>query len=528
MNSINTSKLIRQIPWSEARAAEPEVLLTREWLVSNGLGGYAAGTVSGIPTRRYHGFLVAALPAPFGRMMLLPQLSEQLRLPDGTIVRLGGEERVGGAPQLYGAPYFSEFQLDHGLPMWRYQVGEAVLEKQVMLPHAQNTVHIIYRLVSGEGTIRLKLLPSLHFRAHEAPVSTPLPTRFILTVENDRYEVSAGTELPSLRMMLDGQRTAFTVETRKIPNVIFRIEGSRGYEHTGDLWSPGYFRVDLSRDHAATLVASTETWEVICALQPSEALLAEHERRQRLLDAAHVEARTGLAAELLLAADQFVIRPTGRVRDAVRARASGDQIRTVIAGYHWFTDWGRDTMISLEGLTLTTGRHNEAAWILRTFAYHIRDGLIPNLFPEGQREGLYHTADATLWYFHAVERYLRASGDQQTLEILLPTLRSIVDHHFRGTHFGIHVDPADGLLTQGEAGYQLTWMDAKVGDWVVTPRRGKAVEINALWYNALRLMEKWLREEGKEYDARDITATADRVRDSFNRRFWFEAGGYLY
>src|SRR5215475_10549844 len=347
MHITNTSKLIRQISWSEARTAEPEVLLTHEWLVSNGLGGYAAGTVSGIPTRRYHGFLVAALPAPFGRMMLLPQLSEQLRLPDGTTVRLGGEEKAGGAPQLYGAPYFSEFQLDYGLPVWRYQVGGAVLEKQVMLLHAQNTVHITYRLVSGAGTVRLKVMPLLHFRAHEAPVSTPLPSRFTLTVENDRYEVSAGTELPSLRMMLHGQRTAFTVETRKIPNVLFRIEGLRGYEHTGDLWSPGYFRVDLSCDHAATLVASTESWEVICALQPSETLLAEHERRQRLLDATQAEARTGLGAELLLAADQFVIRPTGRLRDAVRAHAAGDQVRTVIAGYHWFTDWGRDTMIGL-------------------------------------------------------------------------------------------------------------------------------------------------------------------------------------
>ena len=221
MHTANTSELIRRIPWSEARAAEPEVLLTREWLVTNGLGGYAAGTVSGIPTRRYHGFLIAALPAPFGRMMLLPQLSEQLRLPDGTIVRLGGEERVGGAPQLYGAPYFSEFRLECGLPIWRYKVGEAVLEKQVMLPHAQNTVHITYRLVSGEGTVRLKVMPSLHFRAHEAPVSTPLPARFTLTAEEDRYEVAAGAELPSLRMMLDGQHTAFTVETRKIPNQQF-------------------------------------------------------------------------------------------------------------------------------------------------------------------------------------------------------------------------------------------------------------------------------------------------------------------
>jgi predicted glycogen debranching enzyme len=425
MHTANTSELIRRIPWSEARAAEPEVLLTREWLVTNGLGGYAAGTVSGIPTRRYHGFLIAALPAPFGRMMLLPQLSEQLRLPDGTIVRLGGEERVGGAPQLYGAPYFSEFRLECGLPIWRYKVGGAVLEKQVMLPHAQNTVHITYRLVSGEGTVRLKVMPSLHFRAHEAPVSTPLPARFTLTAAEDRYEVAAGAELPSLRMMLYGQRTAFTVETRKIPNVLFRTEGLRGYEHTGDLWSPGYFRVDLSDDHAATLVASTESWEVICALPPSESLLAEHERRQRLLDAAHAEARTGFAAELLLAADQFVIQPTGRVRDAVRAHASGDQVRTVIAGYHWFTDWGRDTMISLEGLTLTTGRHVEAGYILRTFADYVRDGLIPNLFPEGEQEGLYHTADATLWFFHALDRYLDVTGDQITLRLVLPRSLSV-------------------------------------------------------------------------------------------------------
>jgi len=528
MHTTNTSELIRQIPWSEARAAEPEVLLTREWLVTNGLGGYAAGTVSGIPTRRYHGFLVAALPAPFGRMMLLPQLSEQLRLPDGTIVRLDGEERAGGAPQLYGAPYFSEFRLECGLPIWRYKVGGAVLEKQVMLPHTQNTVHIIYRLVSGAETVRLKVMPSLHFRAHEAPVSAPLPTRFTLTAEEERYEVSAGAELPLLRMMLYGQRTAFTVETRKIPNVLFRIEGLRGYEHTGDLWSPGYFRVDLSCDHAATLVASTESWEVICALQPSEALLAEHERRQRLVDAAPAEARTGLAAELLLAADQFVIRPLGRVRDAVRARAAGDQVRTVIAGYHWFTDWGRDTMISLEGLTLTTGRHVEAGYILRTFADYIRDGLIPNLFPEGEQEGLYHTADATLWFFHALDRYLDVTGDQITLRLVLPKLLDIVEHHLRGTRFGIRVDPQDGLLCQGQEGYQLTWMDAKVGDWVVTPRRGKAVEINALWYNALRLLEGWVHAEQDEPTAQRLAEHAELAYQSFNDRFWCAAGGYLY
>jgi predicted glycogen debranching enzyme len=185
-------------------------------------------------------------------------------------------------------------------------------------------------------------------------------------------------------------------------------------------------------------------------------------------------------------------------------------------------------MISLEGLTLTTGRHADAGYILRTFAQHIRDGLIPNLFPEKGQEGLYHTADATLWYFHALKRYVEYTDDQATLRQLRPKLQDVVEHHLRGTRFGIHVDPADGLLSQGAEGYQLTWMDAKVGDWVVTPRRGKAVEINALWYNALRILEQWVREEEGEKAAAPYAQHADKCRDSFNRRFWYAPGGYLY
>jgi len=234
-----------------------------------------------------------------------------------------------------------------------------------------------------------------------------------------------------------------------------------------------------------------------------------------------------MPAELVLAADQFIITPSGRVEEAARASAMGDEVRTVIAGYHWFTDWGRDTMISLEGLTLCTGRQREAGYILRTFGHYVRDGLIPNMFPEGTKEGLYHTADATLWFFHAIHRYLIATGDRSTLRQLLPKLKSIIQHHVAGTHFGIGVDPADGLLRQGAGGYQLTWMDAKVDDWVVTPRRGKAVEINALWYNALRLVTEWLREEGDPM-ALETHEYAERARMSFNRRFWYEDGGYLY
>jgi predicted glycogen debranching enzyme len=177
-------------------------------------------------------------------------------------------------------------------------------------------------------------------------------------------------------------------------------------------------------------------------------------------------------------------------------------------------------MISLEGLTITTGRHAEAGWILRTFAHYVRDGLIPNYFPDGKNEGVYHTADATLWFFHALDRYLEATQDRTTLRTLLPILQSIAQHHLRGTRFGIGVDPADGLLVQGAPGYQLTWMDAKVDDWVVTPRRGKAVEINALWYNALRLLENWLREEGQEEAAGTLADHANRARTAFNQRFW--------
>ncbi len=197
----------------------------------------------------------------------------------------------------------------------------------------------------------------------------------------------------------------------------------------------------------------------------------------------------------------------------------------MIAGYHWFTDWGRDTMISLEGLTLTTGRHEEAGWILRTFAYYVRNGLIPNMFPEGENQGLYHTADATLWFFHAIDRYIDVTNDRYTLRSIMPKLVEIISCHLTGTRFGIGVDPSDGLLQQGAPGYQLTWMDAKVDDWVVTPRRGKAVEINALWYNALKLMEAWLQYTPYEgMTPENLGEHAERVRASFNERFWYEEG----
>jgi predicted glycogen debranching enzyme len=513
--------LVRRVNWAALAPQDAEHLLTREWLVTNGLGGYASGTVAGVLTRRYHGLLVAALPAPVGRMLMLSRFWERLRLQDRKVIVISDEDHVGASLSLNGARYLTEFSLEAGLPVWRYEVDGVVVEKRLHLVYRQNTVHVRYRLVNGPSPVRLTLRPTLHFRPHEAPVSEALGGPYTVTATDDRYEISAGADLPRLALQVHGEHAAFTLDGKQLRDVLYRVEESRGYRASGALWSPGYFRVDLERGRDAIVVASTESWDTIRALPPDEALEAEHERRTRLIDAAPEPARSGPAAELVLAADQFIITPAGRAEDAARAHAAGDEVRTVIAGYHWFTDWGRDTMIGLEGLTLATGRATEASYILRTFGHYVRDGLIPNMFPEGDNRGLYHTADATLWFFHAIDRYLRLTGDRTTLAQLLPKLIEIVERHLRGTHFGIGVDPKDGLLRQGAPGYQLTWMDAKVDDWVVTPRRGKAVEINALWYNALRLLEGWTGDAA-------YGSHADQVFSSFNARFWYADGGHLY
>src|SRR5918999_431541 len=399
-------RTLTEIP--QIKLDPPELTHHPEWLVTNGLGGYASGTVSGAMARRYHGLLIAAFPAPLGRMLLLNDLNEEIHFPDGRFVQLSTRYGDSAEP----TARLIEFRLEMGLPVWRYQIDDWMIEKWLHMPYRQNTVYVTYKPFACPNGIRLKLRPLIQYRGHSDDV---------------------------------------------------------------------------------------------------DALAAELDRRTRLIASADSKAHSGFPAELVLAADQFIAVPTGRLVDQTRTHASGDEMRTVIAGYHWFTDWGRDTMISLEGLTLVTRRFLEAGWILRNFAKSIRHGLIPNLFPEGSREGLYHTADATLWFFHAIERYVQATGDRWTLGMLLPKLIEIFEAHRRGTLFGIRVDPEDGLLRQGEEGYQLTWMDAKVGDWVVTPRRGKAVEIVALWYNALRLLQKWVDEEKDQALARKIGAWADRA-----------------
>jgi predicted glycogen debranching enzyme len=499
-----------------------------EWLVTNGLGGYASGTMTGLVTRRFHGYLIAALPAPRGRTMMLNHINDVMASAR-TRARLSEQPD----PENTGMPVATlrEFRLELGIPVWTYEHDGNVIEKRIVMPHRQNTVFITYHRVAGTGDLELSIDPWVHFRRHEGQLSGPIDGVYALRVIAGRYEIEDTLDvgLPPLRLEMRGAQVRFALDERRIGNVRYMIEQSRGYDASGDLYSPGRLVAQLAVGSPVTLVASVEDWEVIEALEPAQALAAERMRRERLVQMADPALRTSLGSELVLAADQFIIHPAGRVQDAARAHAAGDEERTILAGYHWFTDWGRDTMISLEGLTIATGRVDEAGYILRTFAKRVKDGLIPNMFPEGKAEGLYHTADATLWFFHATKRYVDASGDKDTLARLMPVLEQIVELHVAGTDFGIHVDHNDGLLVQGASGYQLTWMDAKVGDLVVTPRRGKAVEINALWYNALRLMEEWAESELHDTLAQQkYRALAERTRESFNARFWNDRTRALY
>ncbi len=398
--------------------------LDREWIVTNGLGGYASGTIAGLNTRRFHGWLIAALPAPHGRMMMLNQIEETLCIEDHKYQLIADDlSRATHTDKV--SPFLKDFRLEKGLPIFTYAADEFTLEKSLCMVHTQNTTYITYRLIKGKP-VQLDLRPGIDIRPHEGSLEDPNHENYRFSAVSNGYELVVASDLPALHFAWLGDGTSFRLALEQLRDLRYRIEQSRGYDWKGNLWSPGCFSVNLIEGGSATFVASTEDWDRVTALTPEEAFAAEAERRRRLLRAAPEGAGSGMAAELILAADQFLIAPVGRTRDTVLAHSIGDEVCTVVAGYHWFTDWGRDTMISLEGLTLATGRTLEAQYILRSFARYIRNGLIPNMFPEGKTSGLYNTADASLWFIHAADRYIRATADTETLDVLLP---KVPRHH---------------------------------------------------------------------------------------------------
>ena len=483
----------------------------REWLVANGVGGYAMGTVSGIRTRGYHGLLIAALDPPLGRMLMLASLEETL-VTQAESFELFTNSWQPGEVKPNGYQYIESFSLDGTTPVWIYNAGGVRLEKRIWMQPDVNTTYIRYTLLEANTPVEMAIKTLVNHRDHHARSDTSLDLqvspvehglRIVTPDENaPLYVLSAGADVQPQHDLYE--------------NLYLSSEADRGLAARDTNLMAGIFHATLNAGDILDIVASTEAE---AALDGDPAYQARGAYEQALIAKGPQAANDNAALrQLVLAADQFVV---------TRTLADGSDGCSVIAGYPWFGDWGRDTMISLPGLTLETGSPELAAKILRTFAQFVDKGMLPNRFPDTDENPEYNTVDATLWYFQAIHAYYMHAKDKRLLRELFPVLQEIVDWHTRGTRHNIHVDPTDQLLYAGEPGTQLTWMDAKYNDWVVTPRIGKPVEVNALWYNALAIMADFAHRLGNDSDAAQYKVQAKQVRLSFNR-FWNEATGYCY
>lgn len=481
----------------------------REWLVTNGLGGYAAGTLSGVLARSYHGLLIAALKPPLERTLLLAKLNEIVAYA-GETYPLYTDRPAPGKVEPEGYRHLEQFRLEGTTPVWTFVCGDARLEKRLWMQPGANTTYVQYTLREASAPLRLTLRALVSDRDHHA-VTTGHTKLLQLTPIPHGLRVQLGEQGHPWQLLCPG--ATVTLRDRPAGPYFLSVEAYRGLKDQDTHLHAADFTLTLGPGEQTTVIASAE-------LEPLTDGNAAYENRRvyehALLERARAVAAPPAYRQLVLAADQFIVR---------RDLPDAGEGRTIIAGYPWFTDWGRDTMIALSGLTLTTGRPDVARRILHTFARFVDQGMLPNTFPEIGAEPGYNTVDATLWYVEAIRAYVAAAGDEALLRELFPVLRDIVAWHWRGTRYRIHVDPADGLLYAGEPGVQLTWMDAKVGDWVVTPRIGKPVEINALWYNALRILAAFARQLGEPDE--EFTAAADQVQASF-ARFWNTGTGYCY
>lgn len=503
------------VAFGRAICGNLETAVAREWLVTNGLGGYASGTVSDVLTRRYHGLLVAALDPPLGRTLLLTKL-ETTATYGGRTYELFANRWVGQPVSPTGFRYIQHFRLEGTTPVWTYALADALLEKRIWMQAGANTTYVLYSYRRGSLPLALNVRALVNYRNHGDTVRTRPPMEVAPTKDGLRVQAFDGATPFYILSSTAEARSEHTWYA----DFFLGVEAYRGLDAIDQNLCAGAFDMVLRPSQSLTLVASTDPAP---GLHGHDRYTLRQEYEQELLQQSagltHRVASPEAPAwvqHLVLAADQFVVR---------RRLPDGDQGDSIIAGYHWFADWGRDTMISLPGLTLATGRPEVARRILLTFAEFIDAGMLPNRFPERGETAEYNTVDATLWYFEAVRAYYAATGDVELLRELLPVLTSIIEWHRAGTRYDIRLDPHDGLLHAGGPGVQLTWMDAKIDDWVVTPRRGKPIEVNALWYNALRIMEDVTNLLGLSDDA--YTVSARQAERGFER-YWNDATGYCY
>lgn len=505
-----------QMTLAPARLHDLSETLATEYLISNGLAGYGMGTASGARTRQYHGFLVAALEPPVVRALLVAQVDVTAEV-GGATYPLATHLYGGGTVAPDGHTRAVSFTLTDGLPQWTHALGDGrILTQTHWLNYGQNTacLRATYDAPAVAPPVALRFTPFCTHRDHHARTFAH-DTRWNWQTAHDgaALRVSAFNDATPYFLAAydtDGNPAAYTSDGVWFANFALPAEVARGFSETEDAYQVGHFALTLQPGASAYFVAAVVRedagWESVRG-----ALGREQERQTTITR----DATDDATAHLRLAADTFL----------VRRGFAADTGTTVVAGYPWFTDWGRDSMIALPGLTLTTGRAVDAAGILRTFAASVSEGMLPNRFPDSGGTAEYNTVDATLWFFRAIEQYLAATGDTALRGDLWPTLVDIINWHQRGTRYGIHVDATDGLLAAGVPGVQLTWMDAKVGDWVITPRIGKPVEINGLWLHALRLMAQWAPAQGA--NATPYTRAADAAAEGFVRRFWERERGYL-
>ena len=483
---------------------------SKEWLVTNGIGGFASGTIAGVLTRRYHGLLIAALKPPLGRTLLATKLDDTATYL-GRDYPLFANRWVDGSVNPTGFHHIERFHLEGTTPVWTFACADALVEKRICMQPGANATTVQYHLRRGSAPLTLTARALVNYRDyHGATRGGDWPLRVHIDPVAHGLRVTAFDGATPFYLLSD--RAEAEPRHEWYSNFFLSVEAYRGLGATEDHLYAGDFRATLQPGESITIVLSTNAAPNL----DGAAACAERQRHeQTLLSAA--PALPYPHPRLVLAADQFIVnRPVPDDPDG----------KSIVAGYPWFGDWGRDTMISLPGLTLATGRPEVARSILRTFARFVDRGMLPNRFPDAGETPEYNTVDATLWYFEAMRAYHAATGDDDLVREVLPVLTDIIDWQRRGTRYNIHVDPRDGLLYAGEAGVQLTWMDAKIGDWVVTPRTGKPVEVNALWYNALRIMADFSQIVGGD-SSHPYQALADQVKASFIR-FWHAAGGYCY
>lgn len=474
-----------------------------EWLETNGLGGYSSSSVAGSNTRRYHGVLVAATTPPVGRLVVLSKLEETLVVKDQRFELSANQ--YPGAVHPKGFQYLKSFTRDL-FPEFVYEAGGVEMKKTISAIHGENTVVITYEVLQSKGKFVLELMPLASCKDYhsEARANNSIYHNYLF--DEGVFQTLNYERCPEIFISVPG--SSFVDAKGWYYNYEHPVEQNRGLDYKEDLYTHGHFEVTLKQGDKLGIIVSIDDPRGRNAAQLVE---LEKSRREELVKP--FAWNNGLR-RLALAADQFVVK-------------RGD-LNTIIAGYPWFADWGRDTMISLPGLCLTTGRLNDFRNIIKEFAEYVNEGMLPNRFPDHGEVPEYNTIDATLWFFVAIYKYYLNSKDKEFITGMLPVLTDIVEWHYKGTRYNIRVDPGDELLAGGQDGVQLTWMDAKVGNWVVTPRKGKAVEINALWYNALNILSYFNSECGEADEAKKWKTKADRVHESFNEKFWNDMRGCLY